>query len=242
MSKKAPITILPPVSPELSEASSQDAQMGIQITEQYERATGAMREVVIFGAMMMLLREKHPDSVGAGRPKKLSARGQLSDDQPFTLQKWLETYAPKVKRGTALRFLAVTESIATEYKEIVGAKTAKLISLTELVTTPADQLAPDLSAKQLDLFGFVSGTSQRSWLDRFMPNKAKKKRTLADQGEDTIKTPEELAEEAYEELTGILNLLDGWFIAGHHARIPKDKRAIADSVLEDARKKIQDVK
>ena len=127
-----------------------------------------MQQVVIFGAMMLKLREKHPEMTTKGRPaKKMPARGHLNEPEPLSLAAWLERFAPDVKRQTAQRFLNVTEAITSDYVQIVGAKTAKLISLPDLVTTPAGQLPKGCEAKQLTLFEFVNGTSQRSWLDRF---------------------------------------------------------------------------
>lgn len=148
--------------------ASEDALKGRQLTEQYHRATGGMREVLIFGAMMLQLRAEHPELTQRGNPKlQLSKRGQLDSETPLPLSKWLETHAPEVKRTTALRFLSVTESVAAEYTAIVGAKVAKTIDLPTLVTTPAKKLDDKLAAKQLELFEWVNGTSQRSWLDRF---------------------------------------------------------------------------
>lgn len=149
--------------------TSQDALKGRQLTEQYRLAVGGMQQVLIFGAMMMQLRAEHPELAQKGNPRlQLPARGQLDGGQPvLTLSKWLETYAPEVKRQTAQRFLAVTEAIAQEYPQIVGVGVAKRIDLATLVTTPAKKLEDKLKAKQLELFEWVNGTSQRSWLDRF---------------------------------------------------------------------------
>jgi hypothetical protein len=63
----------------------------------------------------------------------------------------------------------VVENIAKEYAEIVGRKVAAKFTLPMLVSTPCAELSPAAAAKQLELFNYVSGTSQRSWLDRFKP-------------------------------------------------------------------------
>lgn len=153
--------------------ASPDALKGRQLTEQYHRATGGMREVLIFGAMMLQLRAEHPEMTQRGGDRRSKpALGQCSDEEaPLTLSKWLETFAPEVKRQTAQRFLAVTESVASEYMTIVGPKVAKTIDLPTLITTPAKKLDEKLAAKQLELFEWVNGTSQRSWLDRFSPKR-----------------------------------------------------------------------
>lgn len=217
----------------------QDKLKGQQLTAQYERAAGAMREVVICGAMMMQIREEHPEMTKRGNPKL-----QLSnvDNCPLSLQQWLDKYAPKVKRTTALRFLAVTECVCEEYSKIVGPKVAKQFSLQALVTTPADKLPANAKAKQITLFDFVSGTSQRSWLDRFMPAKSGGGNHRTQETVIKPKTAAELEADAEEEITGILNSLDAWFHAAHHTRVKKATRDTADAVLEEARKKIKSVK
>jgi len=225
----------------------QDKLKGEQLTAQYDRATGGMKEVVIFGAMMMQLREEHPEMTQAHRPKKLSTRGQLSEnDGPVTLSKWLETYAPKVKRTTALRFLHVTEAIAEKYVEIVGAKVAKAMPLPQLVTAAASELPKGFEAKQLELFEFVNGTSQRSWLDMFSPESPQKRghKTKQTQGNDKVrpKTAAELKVDAENEAATIITLLTAWFKAGHHNRVDAETRETTIAVLEDAAKKIKAVK
>ncbi len=232
-----------------------NALKGHQLTTQYHRATGGMKEVVIFGAMMMQLREEHPEMTKRGNPDaanakkkdQLSTRGQLIDSNaPLPLSKWLETYAPEVKRTTALRFLHVTESIAEKYAEIVGAKVAKAMPLPKLVTAAASDLPKGFEAKQLELFEFVNGTSQRSWLDMFSPESPQKRghKTKVNQGNDKPKpkTAAELAKDAEEEMTTILNLIDAWFVAGHHTRVEAETRTTADAVMSEAIKKIRAVK
>lgn len=222
--------------------TTDDAVKGAQLTTQYHRATGGMKEVVIFGAMMMQLREEHPEIAQRGGDRKSKS---TVDSDRLTLAKWLETYAPEVKRTTALRFLHVTESIAANYKEIVGAKVAKLISLPDLVTKSANELPEGCEAKQLELFDFVNGTSQKSWLDMFSPESPQKRghKTKVEQGNDTPKPPTaaDLAQAAEEEIIHILNALDAWFLAAHHTRVKSDTLTTTDAVLEEARKKLKAV-
>jgi hypothetical protein len=232
-----------------SASAQDDVLMGEQLTAQYERATSGMQQVVICGAMMIKLRELHPELSKRGNPDAANAkkkgsnvhRGHLIADGPITLSKWLEKYAPEVKRPTAIRFLHVTESIAEDYAKIVGAKTAKLISLPDLVTTPAQQLPQGCEAKQLTLFEWVNGTSQKSWLDRFSPESPQKRgRDGRGETKPRPKTAAELAQDAADEMTELLNQLDSWFVAGHH--IKPDLRTTADATLEEARKKLNAVK
>lgn len=227
----------------LTKTADDDAIKGQQLTDQYHRATGGMKEVVIFGAMMMQLREQHPETKQHGGNRRSSSTVEL---EKVTLRGWLEKHAPEVKLTTALRFLHVTESIAEKYAEIVGAKVAKAMPLPQLVTAAADDLPQGFGAKQLELFEFVNGTSQRSWLDMFSPESPQKKghKTKVQQGNDKPKpkTAAELAKDAEQEIIQVLNLLDGWFAAGHHTRVSSETRTNTDAILGEAIKKIRAVK
>jgi hypothetical protein len=231
------------MSKALTIPTSDDAMKGAQLTTQYHRATGGMKEVVIFGAMMMQLREEHPETAQRGGDRKSKS---TVDFDRLTLAKWLETYAPEVKRTTAIRFLHVTEAIAQDYVEIVGAKIAKLMPMSQLVTTALEELPETAQAKQLELFEWINGTSQKSWLDRFNPESPQKRahKTKIDQGNDKLKpkTAAELAQDAEDEIISILNALDGWFLAAHHTRVKRDTLTTTDAVLEEARKKLKTVK
>jgi hypothetical protein len=220
--------------------ASDDALMGEQLTAQYKLATSGMQQVVIFGAMMLKLREKHPETAKHGGNRRSSSNVEL---EKVTLRGWLENYAPEVKLTTALRFLNVTEAIAENYQEIVGAKTAKIISLPDLVTTPSAELPKGCEAKQLELFDFVNGTSQKSWLDRFSPVSPQQRgRDSRSHDKPRPPTAAELAAQATSEITDLLNNLDAWFEAGHHTRVDADLRMTAEATLEEARKKLKAVK
>lgn len=226
----------------LTPAATEDTLMGEQLTTQYRRAVGGMQEVVIFGAMMIKLRDKFPEITKKGpAAKSKSTRGLTPDEPaPITLEGWLATYAPEVKKASAYRFLHVTESVAESYKEIVGAKTAKLISLPDLVTLPVADLPKGCEAKQMALFDFVNGTSQRSWLDMFSPESPQKRGSKTREAEPPKpKTAAELEQDAKDEINTLLTALDGWFLAGHHARIDKQLLVTADAVFLNARKRIK---
>ena len=135
-----------------------DAEMGQQLTEQYRKAVGGMTEVLRFGAMMMGLRQHILNST---RGVKLP-RGSNSDGG---VKAWLEQFAPEVKEATAYRFLHVAEAVAADFQ--LPAK----VSFIELATRAPEQLSGALREKQDELWDFVNGTSQRSWLDRFAPAK-----------------------------------------------------------------------
>lgn len=226
----------------LTLAATEDALMGEQLTTQYRRAVGGMQEVVIFGAMMIKLREKFPEITKKGGDRRSKSTRGVSSDQPepITLKKWLSTYAPEVKEASAYRFLHVTESVAESYKEIVGAKTAKMISLPDLVTTPKEELPNGCEAKQMALFDFVNGTSQKSWLDMFSPESPQKRASKTREAEPLKpKTAAELEQDARNEINTLLTHLDGWFLAGHHARIDKQLLETTDAVFANARLKLK---
>jgi hypothetical protein len=137
-------------------AENEDAAMGAQLTSQYERAVGGMTEVLKFGALVMMLRQYLAN---------MSTRGHVSKkpggaDGDGGMEGWLKRFAPSIKKPTAYRFLHVAESVAESFT--LPAKA----SFIELATKPAAELPANLQKKQLELWDFVSGTSQRSWLDR----------------------------------------------------------------------------
>ena len=217
-----------------------DALKGRQLTDQYHRATGGMKEVLVFGAMMMQLREMHPELAQKGPMSKSKSN---VDSLKITLRSWLEKHAPDVKYATAQRFLAVTQSVSAEYAQIVGAKTAKLMPLPDLVTASAESLDKSLKAKQLELFEWVNGTSQKSWLDRFSPQSPQQRgRANRSSVKPRAKTQEELAQEAEDEINHALTMLNAWFAAGHQLRVKSTTRHTAEAALEGALLKLRAVK
>jgi hypothetical protein len=134
--------------------AEQGAEFGTQLTDQYRKAVGGMTEVLRFGAMMMWLNQN------------LSALGQVSKGgrgNKDGVSEWLRVFAPDVKKSTAYRFLHVAEAVARDFQ--LPAK----VSFIELATTEFSQLPEKLQQKQSELWEYVNGTSQRSWLDRFSP-------------------------------------------------------------------------
>lgn len=142
-------------------AALEDQAAGAALTGQYHRAVSGMREVLIFGAMLMQIEEKVTVST--------RGHGGKFGDKGSGLKGWLAENAPDISRPTALRMLGVTKAIAEEYRTIVGDRIAKKFDLPALVLAEPDQLPEAAKLKQGELFDYVSGTSQRSWLDRFQP-------------------------------------------------------------------------
>ena len=138
--------------------------MGAQLTEQYGKAVGAMTEVLKFGAMMMMLRERVDSTRGVNSAK----RGPGT--KGTGLKAWLKEHAPKVKEATAFRFMNVALAVSEKFA------LPKKASFIDVATTPAGDLSKALQKKQLELWDFVNGTSQRSWLDQFTPKGGSRER------------------------------------------------------------------
>lgn len=201
------------------------AEMGAQLTEQYHKAVGAMPEILRFGAMMIRLEET------------LSARGQGSGNgvKGDGVKGWLTEHAPEVSRATAYRFRDVTLAIAEDYAQLVGPKVAKQFALPDLVTADPKKLPESARKKQLALFAYVSGTSQRSWLDKMRPIKARGGNTYERGGaKGKRKSPDEEA---------LIELGDPWnaFEAAwpkHWLRIPHHLLKQWDASMLDKRRLI----
>lgn len=143
---------------------SNDALMGQQLTEQYKKAITATREVVVFGAMMLKIRER------------VSACGHAGNEarRDTGLKAWMEQHAPDVSRPTAYRFMALAEGVHEEFS------LGKKVDLTLLLTESADELTPALRKKQKSILDFLEGKSQRQLLlqlggDDEKPKPARKK-------------------------------------------------------------------
>jgi hypothetical protein len=145
---------------------SEDAVMGAQLTEQYGKAVGAMTEVLKFGAMMMMLRER----LSVLTPRAESKRGSGRYASGTGLKAWLKEHAPAVKESTAFRFMNVALAVSEKFA------LPKKASFIDVATTPAADLSKALQKKQLELWDFVNGTSQRSWLDQFTPKGGSRER------------------------------------------------------------------
>lgn len=180
-----------------------DALMGAQLTEQYQRAVGGMTEVLKFGAMMMMLRERYPEIAQRGGDRR--SKSNVNFDR-VTLREWLSEHAPEVNRTTAYRFLHVAEAVSQKFE--LPAR----VSFIELATKPAEDLDERLRKKQLELWEFVNGTSQRSWLDMFKPVESHQTyhppRRMRLVGEDgTPLSPTELAAQAAREHEAVISRL-----------------------------------
>lgn len=126
----------------------QDSLMGAQLTEQYRKAVGALKEVLIFGAMLLTV------------DQNCSARGTVSGGRGKTggLREWLREYAPDIPVTTAWRFKALAEGLRDEFR--LGAK----VDLHHVLTAPEEDLDAKLVAKRVRIEEFIEGKSQRQLL------------------------------------------------------------------------------
>lgn len=131
----------------------QSREMGEQLTTQYKRAIGSLREVLVFGAMMVKLREV------------VSTCGHNSTHGPQTkgdgIKAWMEQYAPEISRPTAYRFMELADGLRNEFK--LGMR----VDLQRLLTCEAGKLEVPLAKKQQQIFEFLEGKSQRQLLFNF---------------------------------------------------------------------------
>jgi len=147
-----------------SNSDENDALMGTQYDEVFHLAVGGMHHVVKHGAMTMMLEsmlEKRGQHHLSQRGKGVTGNGIKGDG----LKGWLEKYAPKVNYKTALRFRDVAKAVQDQFS--LPAKVRKSLGFAGLVTADPNKLDTKTKALQLELFSFVDGTSQRSWLDGF---------------------------------------------------------------------------
>lgn len=128
----------------------QTAIMARQLSEQYQKAIGGLFEVVRFGAMMIVLREKIGVTDTAGRQTKGDG-----------LKPWLTEHCPGISHASAFRFMAIAEAVHDELH--LGKRT----NLAEMVSTPVDDLPQRLAKKRRELEAFLEGKSQRQLLLSF---------------------------------------------------------------------------
>jgi len=223
-------------------ATDDDSILAAQLRDQYERATGGMREVLKFGAMLMKLRELI--ETGPRADQFVGGRGNEGG-----VRLWLRTHCPDISYSTAQRFLAIAEQIQTEYLSLVGARTSKAYTLPDLVAADPDDLPEHARAKQLELFDYVSGTSQRSWLDRIAPRRSDHTpggntydRHDTDghlvKGKGAPKSDTTRAADAAELANAILDDIDRFFNIGHATDLTADGRRTMIAALKDAARKL----
>jgi hypothetical protein len=148
---------------------------------------------------------------------------------------------------TLMRYIVIAEQFARD-AGLMEKKTQKL--------TNGEAIAPIMET-QLELFSdpkakfdgamkkLIKWVGERGLTDLYQQKTklaATKTGKKTIEGPAPIKTLEELAAEAEDELIGALNMLNAWFLAEHHARVKPASREQAIATLEGAIKKIRGVK
>ncbi|MFH0907166.1 MAG: hypothetical protein V1929_00185 [bacterium] len=133
-------------------ADPQEAQMAMQLSAQYQRAIGGLWHVMVFGAMMLKLREHLNSARGI-------QRGQIA--YQGSIKEWIETNCPEVNTSTAWRFMALAAGLKQELK--LGAKA----DLCLLLDRDGAQLPPAQQKLRNSIALFLEGKSQRQLLFQF---------------------------------------------------------------------------
>ncbi|MDR1304378.1 MAG: hypothetical protein LBK76_04055 [Verrucomicrobiales bacterium] len=213
-----------------------DLEMGLQLTAQYQRAIGGMTEVLKFGALMMRLREYiDTKNLNSTRGVKLPRGTNAADGG---IKAWLKRYAPQVKEATAYRFLHVAEAVLADFRNQLPAK----ISFVELATADADQLPNKYKKKQLELWEFVNGTSQRSWLDRFRPYRPTGGKRVSTK--EPLTVAEELAAKhalGQTVFTDLCRHVDDFFTDEFHLHLSNDLIVQLEDLFRQALEKLKNI-
>ncbi len=139
-----------------SQFSDDDKLRGQQITEAFREANGALKRVLVFGAMMLVQREAIFSARG-----KVRTGGAGSKGDGFSA--WLEACAPEVAASlsTAYRYMGLAEGLRD------ALKLGKKADLTLLLTAPDEELSESLRKKQAEIDKLIEGKSQRQLIFEF---------------------------------------------------------------------------
>lgn len=140
-----------------SQFSDDDKLRGQQITEAFREANGAVKRVLIFGAMMLVQR----DLVDSARGVNSATRGPTTKGDG--LKAWLKAFAPEVaaSEGSAYRYMGLAEGLRD------ALKLGKKADLTLLLTAPDEELSESLRKKQAEIDKLIEGKSQRQLIFEF---------------------------------------------------------------------------
>lgn len=134
-----------------TEIVTEDTLLGQQLTAQHEKVKSALREQLIFGAMIMKVAARF-DSTVESKPSH-AGRGRYAGGSG--LKGWLAQYAPTVAEPTAYRYMALAKGLHDEFK------LGKKADLTLLLSAPDEELSDSLRKKQRDILEMLDGKSQR---------------------------------------------------------------------------------
>ncbi|MDD5349254.1 MAG: hypothetical protein PHQ12_03490 [Chthoniobacteraceae bacterium] len=134
--------------------NAQDVEMAAQLTEQFRRARDAAQDAVIqavlFGAMMLKLRQ-YVNVSACGHVVSKGGRGSKGDG----LKGWLEKNAPEVSRHQAYDAMALAEGLQKHFQ--LKADT----DIAQLLTGDSKEVGAKLAKKAEKIRKFLEGRSQR---------------------------------------------------------------------------------
>lgn len=163
------------------------------------------------------------------------------------LMRFIREHFSKGRERTLMRYIGIAESFAKE---------AGLVERKSKLLTNGDAIAPILET-QLELFTdpkakfdgamkkLVKWVGERGLADLY----AQKTKLAAAKGAKRLSGPVEITKtledekaEAKDELSVWINGMDSWFLAEHHTRITSADRALTQTALEMALKKLKEVR
>lgn len=212
----------------------------------HQEALGVMPKVLRFGVMMLWLRELVANNSTRGIVRTGGAAAKDTG-----LKALLAERAAEVPLASAWRFMGVAEAVLAEFKvpasvlnKLRDSKQESPISLfAKFVSAPAAALPEPLQVKQLELWQFVSGTSQRSWLDRLKPKRKGGDNTPRDADGKRVTDPDNPADVALDIWTPILRDLELHGIEQQTwADLPEVELARLGGVLTDIQRLLREGK
>lgn len=215
--------------------SPEDKLRGEQLTAAFRDANGAVKRVLIFGAMMLAQREL----VDSARGANSASRGPTT--KGGGLKAWLKDFAPEVaaSEATAYRYMALAEGLREELK------LGKKADLSLLLTSKGDTLSENLRKKAAEIDKIIEGKSQRQLLLDFGKAEPKARggfhprKGPAPTPEEILATQRRLANEDADDLMRKCDLI---FADNAHTLIDPDRRRLLIAALAETRRKLEAVK
>ena len=192
-----------------TEPDDQDKVMGLQLSIQWDKIKGNRKEDLIFGAMMLKVRNhiltQHAES-------SVSKKGRFGTGSG--LKSWLKENAPMVGEAIAYQLMDLAEGVQAE------CKLGKTVDLESILAAQVDELPEKLAADRAKVEAFIEGKSRRSiqlTLGLIEPAKprggdtSEKGKQLTPE-EEQAKLEASLREDASAPFKGIEDMGDAWKI------------------------------
>jgi hypothetical protein len=131
-----------------------DPLMGAQLTTQWELVKSGTKHQLIFGAMMLRLRERCDGACAVAHLGNEARKGT-------GLKTWLAQHAPTVSERSAYRMMQVAEGIRDDLR------LGKTTDLEALLVAQREDLPAKLAEKRVKIDEVIDGKSQRQLLLEF---------------------------------------------------------------------------